>query len=130
MMKKICPTQLFHLQKIIISLSTLVFVTACASTPPPVAQMAISRTAVHNADSAGSIEFAPLQLKSAIEKMTDAERAMKDKKYLLARQLAEQAQVDSELAVAMTRSGKAQKAADALQEDSRVLKQEIDHKSQ
>jgi len=102
----------------------------CASIPAPTEQMAVSRTAVSNALSAGSNEFAPLPLKSAMEKMEAAERAMMDRNYELARQLAEQAQLDAKLAGTMARSTKAQKAADALQEGSRVLRQEIDRQAQ
>ena len=91
--------------------------------------MAISRAAVSNASSAGANEFAPLLLKSAMEKMDSAEQAMAEKKYVFARQLAEQAQVDAKLAEAAARSAKAQKAAAALQEDNRVLRQEIDSKT-
>ncbi|EQD70836.1 hypothetical protein B1A_06100, partial [mine drainage metagenome] len=49
---------------------------------------------------------------------------------VLAKQLAEEAQVDAELAVAMARSNQAKKAADAVQEDSRALHQEIDRNAQ
>ena len=91
--------------------------------------MAVSKAAVSNAISAGGNEFAPLQLKSAMEKMDGAERAMGEKNYVRAKQLAEQAQVDAKLAEAAARSAKAQKAAAALQEDNRVLRQEIDRKT-
>lgn len=101
----------------------------CASTPVPTEQMAVSRTAVSNASKAGGNEFAPLQLKSAMDKMSGAERAMTEENYVRARHLAEQAQVDAQLAGAMARSAKAQKAADAVQEDSRVLREEIDRKT-
>ena len=101
----------------------------CATTPPPTEQMAISRAAVSNASSAGGNEFAPLLLKSAMEKMDAAERAMAEKNYVTARKLAEQAQVDAQLAGSMARSAKAQKAADAVREDNRVLREELDRKS-
>ena len=101
----------------------------CASIPPPTDQMALSRAAVIEATSAGSNEFAPLQTKSATEKLASAEKAMSEKDYVHARSLAEQAQVDAQLATATTRSVKAQKVADALHEDSRVLREEIDRKS-
>jgi septal ring factor EnvC (AmiA/AmiB activator) len=91
--------------------------------------MAVSKAAISNANSTGGSEFAPLQLKSAMEKMDRAERAMTDKNYELARQLAEQAQVDAQLAGLTARSAKAQKAVDALLEDNRVLRQEIDRKT-
>ena len=62
--------------------------------------------------------------------MEAAERAMGDKNYVLARQFAEEAQIDAKLAEAMARTNKAQKAAEALQESSRVLRQEIDRQIQ
>ena len=107
-----------------------IFIAGCASIPAPTEQMAVSKAAVNNALSAGSNEFAPVQLKSAMEKMDAAERAMTERNYELARQLAEQAQIDAKLAGTMARSSKAQKAADALQEGSRVLRKEIDRQTQ
>jgi Domain of unknown function (DUF4398) len=106
-----------------------VLITGCASMPAPTEQMAVSRAAVSNAASAGGGEFAPQQLKSAMDKMDAAQRAMLAEDYVLARQLAEQAQVDAQLATAVARSAKARKAAEELQESSRVLRQEIDRKS-
>jgi len=107
-----------------------ILITGCASIPAPTEQMAVSRTAVSNALSLNSNELAPIQLKSAMEKMDAAERAMTEKNYELARQLSEQAELDAKLAGTMARSAKAQKAVDALQEDSRVLRQEIDRQAQ
>ncbi|MDO8310627.1 MAG: DUF4398 domain-containing protein [Sideroxyarcus sp.] len=106
--------------------SVAAFLAACASPQPPIEQMAASRAAVSSASSTGANEFAPIQIKTAMEKMDGAERAMVKKDYVLARQLAEQAQVDAQLAGAMASTAKAKKAADALQEDSRALRQEID----
>jgi len=105
-------------------------ISACASIPPPTEQMAVSKAAVTGATSAGGNEFAPLQLKSAMEKMDSAEQAMRDENYLAARQLAEQAQVDAQVASATARSSKAQKAASALQEDTQVLRKELNRKAQ
>jgi ABC-type uncharacterized transport system auxiliary subunit len=99
MMKKNYQTtscQMLH--RIGLAAGAVIFMAGCASTPAPTAQMAVSRAAVVEANSAGGGEFAPLQLKSATEKMADAERAMADENYVLARQLAEQAQVDAQLA--------------------------------
>jgi hypothetical protein len=105
---------------------TAVFITTgCASAPPPVEQMAVSRAAVESANSAGANEFAPVLLKSAMDKLAAAELAMTKKDYVNARQLAEQAQVDAQLAVATARSVKAKKAAETVRESSRVLRKEI-----
>lgn len=113
-----------------ISAGAAILVAACASAPPPpIEQMAVSRAAINNANSAGANEFAPVQLKSALDKMQGAEKAMTDKDYPLAKQLAEEAEVDAKLAGLTARSVKAQKAADTVQEDSRVLRKEIDRKT-
>lgn len=124
---------LFRSSRIGIAVAAAIFMAGCASTSPvpaPTEQMAVARAAVNNASSAGGNEFAPLQLKSAMEKMDWAERAMGEKNYERARLLAEEALVDARLAEATARSAKAQKAADALQEDNRVLRKELDRQAQ
>ena len=113
-----------------LALATALLLAACANTPNPNAQIAVSRAALDDARSADATEFAPLQMKSAVEKMDYAERALRAKEPELARRLAEQAEVDARLAAAMARSAKSQRAADALQEDIRVLRQEIERKTQ
>jgi hypothetical protein len=109
--------------------AAIVLMAGCASTPAPTEQMAVSRAAISNAMSAGGNQFAPVQLKSAMDKMDAAERAMAEKNYELALRLAEQAEVDARLAAEMARSAKARQAADAVQEDIRVLRQEIERQS-
>ncbi len=114
------------------AVAAAIFMSGCASTPAipaPTDQMALSRAAISNASSAGGSEYAPVQLKSAMDKMDGAERAMGTMNYGLARQLAEEAQVDAQLAAATARAAKAQKAADALHEGNRVLRKEIDRSS-
>lgn len=111
-------------------LSTMLLFAACASIPPPTEQIAVSKAAVNSASSAGGNEFAPVALRSAMENMDAAERAMRTEDYLQARQYAEKAQVDAYLAAATARSSKAQRAAGELQEGNRVLRQEIDRKTQ
>jgi hypothetical protein len=107
----------------------VMFMAGCASTSAPTEQMAVSRAAVSNAMGAGGVEFAPVQFKSASDKLAAAERAMADKDFELALRLAEQAEVDAKLAAEMARSAKAQRAAAALQDDIRVLRQELDRQS-
>lgn len=97
----------------------------CASTPPPKAQLAVSKEAVANATSAGSNEFAPVDIKTAIEKLNGAERAMSDRDYERARYLAEQAQVDAKLAEAKSLTIKSQKSVSESQESIRALREEM-----
>jgi len=112
-----------------VAVAAVVLMAGCASTLAPTEQMAVSRAAVSNAMSAGGNQYAPLQFRSASEKLEAAERAMAAKDYELALHLAEQAEVDAKLSAEMARSAKAQRAADALQEDVRVLRQEIERLS-
>jgi Domain of unknown function (DUF4398) len=119
----------FQLPLLSILMVSGIFMSGCASTPPPLELIAVSKAAVNEANNAGANELAPIQYKSAMEKMNAADLAMAQKDFPLAQQLAEQAQVDAKLAVAMARSAKAKKAADAVQEDSRILSQEIGRKT-
>ncbi len=104
---------------------TAIFMVGCASIPAPTEQLAVSKAAVTSATRSGGNEFAPLELKSAMEKMGAAERAMDAKDYPLAKRLAEQAQLDAKLAETKAGLAKAQKAVDDAQESNRVLREEI-----
>lgn len=104
------------------------FIVACASTPPPTAELAVSEAALAHAVSAGGAEGAPAEMAAARDKMQRATVAMIAKDYDSARSLAQQAQVDAQLAEARARSAKARKAASELKEDTRVLREEIGRK--
>ena len=112
-----------------ISLAALA-IAGCASMPPPTEQIAVSKAAVANAASAGGNEFASAEMRAAQDKMNRALRAMANEDYQDAKTLAEEAQVDAQLATTKARSAKAQKAAVTVQEDSQVLRKEIERKSQ
>ncbi len=110
-------------------MGTVILVAGCASVPPPTAQMAVSKAAVARAITADTNEFAPVELQSAKDKLARAERAMAQEHYELAKQLAEEAQVDARLAEAKSQSAKAQKAAIDSQQAIRVLREEINRKT-
>ena len=77
----------------------------------------------------GVAEFAPLEMDSARTKMAAANKAMADKDYKLAATLATEAQADAKLAQGKANNAKAQAAADALQDNLRVLREELDRAS-
>jgi hypothetical protein len=93
---------------------------------PATASVAVSTAAVDNAAGAGGAEFAPVEMNSARQKMAMANKAMTDKNYKLAQDLATQAEADAKLAQGKANSAKAKAAADALQDDVRVLREELD----
>jgi hypothetical protein len=93
------------------------------------AGVAVSKAAVDNASAADGAQFAPLEMNMAREKMAGANKAMAAKNYKLADDLATQAQADAKLAQGKANSAKAQLAAMALQDDIRVLREELDRSS-
>lgn len=107
--------------------AAVVLTAGCSSMKTPAtASVAVSKAAVDNAAGAGGAEFAPVEMNSAREKMALANKAMTAKDYKLAGDLANQAQADAKLAQGKANSAKAQTAADALQDDIRVLREELD----
>ena len=93
---------------------------------PATADVAVSKAAVDNAAGAGAGQYAPVELMAARDKLALANKAMSVKDYKLARDMAAQAQADAKLAQGKANSAKAQAAADALQEDIRVLREELE----
>jgi hypothetical protein len=106
--------------------AVLLTLAACASQEkvPATAAVAVSNNAVENAVSAGAADLAPAEITAARAKMLRANQALAAKDYKLARELAVQAQADAKLA--QSKAGSAKAAADALNEDLRVLRQEVD----
>lgn len=107
-----------------------IIMAGCASIPAPTEQFAVSHAAIASATRSGGNEYAPLELKSAMEKMERAEQAMQKENYLLAGRLAEQAQLDARLAETKTDFAKTQKTVDNTQESNRVLREEIKRTTQ
>lgn len=104
-----------------------VLAVGCSSLKTPAtADVAVTKAAVENAATAGGTEFAPVEMMAARDKLALANKAMTNKDYKLARDLAAQAQADAKLAQGKANSAKAQVAADALQDDIRVLREELE----
>lgn len=99
----------------------------CASQKAPAtADVAVSRAAVESAVSAGGADAAPAEMMSARAKVQEANQALAAKDYQRARDLAMQAQADAKLAQSKAGSAKASAAADALQDNIRVLREELE----
>jgi hypothetical protein len=103
---------------------------ACAGTPAPTAQVAVSTAALTSAGAAGGGEAAPLEMRLARDKLARANQAMATKDYDAARSLAEQAEVDAQLAGVKARSGQSAKAAAEVQDASRALREEMNRPPQ
>lgn len=106
------------------------FLVGCsAKVPPPTQKLALSEAAINQAEAAGAVEFAPLEMRSSREKLAQAQEAMSKEENQKALNLAEQAEIDARLAEAKARTAKAQKTVDVLQESIQTLKNEIERKA-
>lgn len=95
-------------------LSASIGLAACADVPPPTAQLGASSQAIQTAEQAGALRHAPAEFQTAREKLAAADAAMRKDERTRARRLAEEAQVDAQLAAARSRSAQAQQAAGAV----------------
>ena len=109
------------------ALANLALLAACASTPPPTEQMAVSKAAVERATGPAAAE-APTELAAARDKLASANAAYAKKDYVLARQLAEQAEADATLAEAQARSERSDKALGEVREGIKQLRDEMARK--
>ncbi len=104
----------------------VVLLAGCASkTPVPQKQVTMAAHSIDQAESSGAVKFAPVELKSAREKLSQAKLAITNKENLKAEQLADEAMVDANLAEAKARSAKSQKIVEELKESIRVLREEM-----
>ena len=100
------------------------FVLAGCAGNPPTEQYAVTESAVKSAVSAGGTEFAAVEMKSAQDKLKQAEIAMHDKQYDEARMLAEQAEWDARVAERKAQAMKAEQAVKDSQKGVQELRQE------
>ncbi len=100
-----------------------------AKIPPPTQRIALSEAAINQAEASGAVQFAPVEMRSARDKLAQARAAMNLDENKKALQLAEQAEVDAKLAEAKARTAKSQRAVTELQESIETLKMEIERKA-
>ena len=82
-------------------LALLALLAACASEPPPTAELAAVRAAVEHAAPLVA-QYAPNELAAAQAKLKRAEGALARGDHVRARRLAEEAEVDARLAWALS----------------------------
>ena len=103
---------------------------ACASPGiAPVGELASARASIAQAESAGAMEAAPLELLAARDKLDKAEAAAREERFDAARRLAAHAEADAELAERKTRALKAQTAAAELARSNELLQRELERRA-
>ncbi|MBV7488968.1 MULTISPECIES: DUF4398 domain-containing protein [Pseudomonas] len=106
-----------------LALGSSLVLAGCAGNPPT-EQYAVTQSAVNDAVSAGGTEFAAVEMKSAQDKLKQAEIAMHDKQYGQARMLAEQAEWDARVAGRKAQAMKAEQSVKDAQKGVQELRQE------
>jgi len=107
----------------------MAMLSACASTPPPKAELAVAEAAVANATNAGALQWAPAEMRTAQDKLVRAQSAMAAKEHAQALTLAQEADADAQLAATSARAAKSRRAADEVQEANRVLREELNRRA-
>jgi hypothetical protein len=98
---------------------------ACATSNPLADEkIAVAKASVQRAEGSGAPELAPVELAAARDKLARAEQANTARNLLPATQLAEQANVDAELAEATAQQQRSHKAAMEFDTSMETLRQE------
>lgn len=97
---------------------------ACAGVAPR-EKMVKVESQIANARQAEAIVYAPLELKFAEDKYKMALEAIEDKEYDAARQLADKALLDAQLAEVKSLSIKAEKEAQEMRDSIETLRSEL-----
>ena len=105
-------------------------VAACATTPIPNEKIAVAKASVQRAEQSGAPELAPVEMAQARDKLSRAEQAAAARNIQPATELAEQANVDAQLAEATAQEKKSHKAAMELDASLQALRQESLRSSQ
>jgi hypothetical protein len=108
----------------------LATILACASTPPPRTQIAAAEAALRDAETAQAQTLATPEWNTARSKLERARRELRDENYTTARELADEALVEAQLAAAVARSEAARKSSEALQQTLHDLRDETDRASE
>ena len=104
--------RLVHSPRLALAAVAVLAAAGCASVPPPTEQMAAAKAAVDSADATGAPAYAPTETRLAADKLAGAKKALADRDHVLARQLADESQLDAQLAVRKMQTAKSSQAAD------------------
>lgn len=97
----------------------------CGSTPVPREQLAVGQASIQAAQTAGAGELAPVELQRAREKYAMAVAAAKEREFEAARKLADEADIDAQVARTKAQAERSRRAADEVRAGVRTLQQQI-----
>lgn len=99
-------------------------IVACASTPMPSDKLAVAKTAVERAEQAKAAQFAQVELTTARNKLASAQAAADKHDADVAARMADQAEVDAQLAEATARAKQQEQLVNEMDASLRDLREE------
>ena len=98
---------------------------ACASKGVnPVVELTTAQASISQAESAGALQLAPVEMLAARDKLSKAQAAARDERFTESRRLAQEAAVDADVAERKSRAAKAARTAEELSRANAALEQE------
>jgi hypothetical protein len=113
----------------IVALSSMLLLSACATTPAPQAALQAAELAITSAEQARVADYAAPELGEARSKLNAARTAVQEKDMVLAERLAEQSRLGAELAIARAEVAKTKTVNDEMQKSTDVIQQEMQRKT-
>jgi Domain of unknown function (DUF4398) len=111
-------------------LATTAGFAAYASNPVADEKIAVAKASIDRAEQSGAPQAAPVELAAARDKLARAEKANADHDRKPAALLADQANIDAQVAEAMALQARSKKAAVEFDTSMQVLRQESNRASQ
>ncbi|HYJ40783.1 MAG TPA: DUF4398 domain-containing protein [Steroidobacteraceae bacterium] len=99
-------------------------IVACASTPMPIEKLAVARSSIERAEQAQAAQFAQIELDSARNKFAAAQTAADKRDAQVAARLADQADVDAQLAESTARARQQEQLVTEMDASLRDLRNE------
>lgn len=99
-------------------------IVACASTPMPVEKLAVAKSSLERAEQAQAAQFAQIELNSARNKYAAAQAAADKNDAVVAARLADQADIDAQLAESTARAKQQEQLVTELDASLRDLRNE------
>jgi len=112
-----------------VSLTGLLILGACASTPPPTSSLQGAREAIANAERLEAGRYASGELAEARTKLASADTAVSEQRMPMAERLADESRVEAELASAKTADVKATAVNDEMRRSNGALAEEMQRNS-
>jgi len=107
----------------------VLMLSACASTPPPTANLQAAHQAISNAERAEAGRYAAEELSEARTKLASADTAVSEQKMTVAAQFADESRAEAEFAAAKTADVKAKAVNDEMRHSTGTLVEEMQRNS-